>query len=470
MRSTGQHRQSKSSSSAVKTAKRKKRKPPLRGRKARLKKKRAGVRKLAKRWKRRRWLLSKGKKRFRRGRLKGRRKRLKRPLPASKEHLPDIEPVAEPEEAPEPGYAKGVNIVGFIRAEMGIGESSRLAARAISAADIPFDILNFPVTSIRMDDMTWAHKEVSDPEYKVNIIHTNADTLRSVHHHFGASLFDKRFNIGYWHWELPDFPDEFCDGFHFVSEVWAPSNFVVESIAKKSTVPVIRIPHGVEVNPPQDVSRATFGLPDDKFLFFSMYDTHSYQRRKNPQGAIHAFKQAFDPTDESVGLVVKLNHSKANPSDIDEIRNLVKGYSNIYVIDRILSRGDTDGLLNCTDCFVSLHRSEGFGLGLAEAMYLGKPVIGTYWSGNTDFMNATNSCIVDFSIVGVGGDWGPYKGYQTWAEPDLGHAAHYMREIMYNTDFRNSIAFNGMQHIRTYFSPQVVGQMIKERLQHLGML
>lgn len=469
MRSTGQRRAQKRTAAAAKLTKRRKRKLPLRGRRTRLKKRRAAAHKPSRRW-RRRWRLLRGGKRFRRRRLKARRRRLK-PVPEAKpEVLPDIAPVVEPQAEPEPGYANGVNIIGFIRAEMGIGESSRLAARAVSAADIPFGILNFPVTSIRMDDMTWAHKEMKEPQYKVNIIHTNADTLRSVHHHFGASLFDRRFNIGYWHWELPDFPDEFCDGFHFVSEVWAPSNFVVESIAKKSSVPVVRIPHGVEIHPPGDLGRSSFGLPEGKFLFFSMYDTHSYQRRKNPQGAIHAFKQAFDPQDPSVGLVVKLNHSKANPSDLDEIRSLVKGHSNIYVIDRIMSRKEIDGLLNCTDCFVSLHRSEGFGLGLAEAMYLGKPVIGTYWSGNTDFMNATNSCIVDFSIVGVGGDWGPYKGYQTWAEPDIGHAAHYMREIVYNVDFRNSIATNGMQHVRTHFSPQVVGQMIKERLQQLGLL
>lgn len=452
--------------------KRKKRKFPLR-RKVRLKKRRKTVAgKLLRRRRKRRWLLSKGKKRFRRSKLRARRRRRKAIVAAPPEPAPEpaAQPAPGPAPGPEPGYAKGINIIGFIRAEMGIGESSRLAARAATAADVPFGVLNFPKTSIRMEDRSWAHKEIANPEYAVNVIHTNADTMRSVHHYFGEDLFNRRFNIGYWHWELPDFPDDFCDGFNFVSEIWAPSNFVVESIAKKSPVPVVRIPHGVEVNPPADIGRATFGLPDDKFLFFSMYDTHSYQKRKNPQGAIQAFKQAFAVNDPSVGLVVKLNHSHANPSDLDEIRGLVDGHSNIYVIDQIMSRSEVDGLLNCTDSFVSLHRSEGFGLGLAEAMYLGKPVIGTYWSGNTDFMNATNSCIVDYSIVGVGEDWGPYKGYQTWAEPDLGHAAHHMRELAYNADFRYMIAQNGMQHIRTFFSPQAAGNIMKERLQQLGLL
>ncbi|GAA3408555.1 glycosyltransferase family 4 protein [Paenibacillus hodogayensis] len=452
--------------------KRKKRKLPLR-RRVRLKKRKSAVRGKLRRLRKRKWRLSKGKRRFRKSKLRARRRRRKVDAPVISETVePIVQPIVEavPEAPPEPGYAKGVNIIGFIRAEMGIGESSRLAARAVSAAEIPFGILNFPVTSIRMEDMSWSHKEIQDPAYKVNIIHTNADTLRSVHHHFGQDLFNRRFNIGYWHWELPDFPDEFCDGFNFVSEVWAPSNFVKESIAAKSPVPVVRIPHGVEVHPPGDVNRGTFGLPNDKFLFFSMYDTHSYQRRKNPQGAIEAFKQAFSADDPSVGLVVKLNHSHANPSDLNEIHKLIGGYPNIYVIDRIMTRREVDGLLNSTDCFVSLHRSEGFGLGLAEAMYLGKPVIGTYWSGNTDFMNSTNSCTVDYNIVKVGEDWGPYKAYQTWAEPDLGHAAHHMRQLAFNETFRHSIAVNGKQHIQTHFSPQVVGAMIKERLQHFGFL
>ncbi|MDF2667935.1 MAG: glycosyl transferase group 1, partial [Paenibacillus sp.] len=331
-------------------------------------------------------------------------------MPEEEIAAPEAE-AAAPEE--EPGYRKGINIVGFIRAEMGIGESSRLAAKSLTASDIPFDILNFPVTNIRMEDLTWAEKEVEHPDFRVNIFHMNADTMRSVHHHFGQGLFERRYNIGYWHWELPDFPDEFCDGFEFVQEVWAPSSFVVDSIAKKSPVPVIRIPHGIEVSYPAEMNRDSFGLPSDRFLFFSMYDTHSYQRRKNPQGAIEAFKLAFDVNDPSVGLVVKLNHSNANPGDLERLHELIRGHDNIYILDRTMSRDEVNALLNCTDSFVSLHRSEGFGLGLAEAMYLGKPVIGTFWSGNTDFMNASNSCPVGHGIVQVGGDWGPYKAYQS---------------------------------------------------------
>lgn len=477
MVSTGLSRKKRRRSVRGKRARLRGRKSPLLRRKLRL---RGKKRRLVKRWRGRKLRLVRGKRRFRKGRLKARRKRGKRRL----RHLRRLRRLAtvetptapiQPEAAapapqPETGFASGINIIGYTRAETGIGESSRLAARAAEAAEIPFGLMHFSAGTIRMDDMSWAHKEISSPQYKVNVIHTNADAMRSVHHHFGAETFDRRCNIGYWHWELPDFPDEFCDGFHFVQEVWAPSQFVVESIARKSPVPVVCIPHGVQVHVPDGLSRGHYGLPDDKFLFFSMYDTHSYQRRKNPQGAILAFKQAFSPDDHSVGLVVKLNHSAANPSDLEALHQLIGEHDNIYVLDRDMDRGEVNGLLDNTDCFVSLHRSEGFGLGLAEAMHLGKPVIGTNWSGNKDFMNEENSCLVDYSIVSVGEDWGPYKGYQQWAEPSIEHAARHMREVRYNTDFRNRIAFNGMQHIHTHYSPKRVGQLIKERLRQLGQL
>ncbi|WP_246066768.1 glycosyltransferase [Paenibacillus koleovorans] len=400
-----------------------------------------------------------------RARLRARRRR--KALPVVEAAPPPPPPPPEPE---EPGYRRGVNIVGFVRAEMGIGESSRLAARSLDAAGIPFDMMNFPITKIRMEDLTWAHKEVEHPDFKANVFHMNADTMRSVHHYFGQGLFDGRRNIGYWHWELPDFPDEFCNGFELVDEVWVPSNYVVNCIAPKSPVPVIRIPHGIEVHYPPGLNRGSFGLPGDRFLFFSMFDTLSYQRRKNPQGAIAAFKMAFDPNDASVGLVVKLNHSQANPDDLERLHQQVQGFSNIYILDQIMTRGEVNALLACTDSFVSLHRAEGFGLGLAEAMYLGKPVIGTHWSGNTDFMNASNSCPIGFSLVQVGEDWGPYKSYQTWAEPDLEHAAHSMREVRFNEAFRMDIAARGQATIRGEFSPAAVGNRMRIRLKELGVL
>ncbi|MFF2484542.1 glycosyltransferase family 4 protein [Paenibacillus sp. NPDC058071] len=372
---------------------------------------------------------------------------------------------------PSPPPDKGINIIGFIYAEMGIGESARLAARSAEAAGIPFGMLDYPIrVSERMSDASWSHKEIQTPIYPANVFHINADFMSSAIGHFGSDLTKDRYNIGYWHWELPDFPDEFSPSFELVQEIWTCSTFTAEAIARKTSLPVLTIPHGVAVPPLIPASRTDFGLPQERFLFLVMYDAQSSALRKNPQAAVDAFRLAFEKHHPDVGLVIKLNNGDFRPQDSAPLRQLAAERDHIYLIDKAMSRNEVYSLLQCVDCFVSLHRAEGFGLGLAEAMYLGKPVIGTGWSGNTDFMTTGNSCPVDYRLVKVGQDWGPYKGYQTWAEADVRHAADYMRRLVSDRAWRQAIAANGMRTIRESFSPAVSGRMMRSRLQSLSLL
>jgi glycosyltransferase involved in cell wall biosynthesis len=357
----------------------------------------------------------------------------------------------------------GINLIGFVRTETGIGESSRLAARAVQSANIPFGLLNCPPkNNARTMDLSWAHKETKKALYKVNIFHMNAYDLPSVFQYFGKCVVKGRYNIGYWHWELPDFPDEWCSNYRLVDEVWVPSNFTLDSVSRKSSVPVVRIPHGIEVNIPPGLNRNTFGLPENRFLFLSMFDAISVLDRKNPMAVIEAFKMAFGKDDPSAGLVVKITHSY--PEAMDLLNRSIQDFHNIHIISEDMERQQVNALIHSTDCAVSLHRAEGFGLLLAEAMYLGKPVIGTNWSGNTDFMNSMNSCTVDYRLVSVGSDHGPYKAYQAWADPDIQHAAYYMKKLVQETEWRNIIAWRGQQTIRNHFSPAIAGEMIKQRL------
>ncbi|RCX19026.1 glycosyltransferase involved in cell wall biosynthesis [Fontibacillus phaseoli] len=365
---------------------------------------------------------------------------------------------------------KGVNLLGYSRAEMGIGESCRIAANNLDAVDIPFGILNFTGTnSARMEDMSWAHKEVTEPAYHINLLHVNAEQMTEIYAHYGNSLFQNKYTIGYWHWELPDFPDEWLEGFNLVDEVWVPSTFVADSVAVKSPVPVVKIPHSIEVKITEPRDRAYFHLPKDAFLFLSMYDVKSYQERKNPKAAVEAFKTAFKPDDFRVGLVLKVNSYKSGSTDIKALETLIGDYQNIHLITDTISRNDVNALLCVTDCFVSLHRSEGFGLGLAEAMYLGKPVIGTNWSSNTDFMDISNSCLVDYTLIQVGNDYGPYKAYQQWADPDVGQAGDYMKRLTADKEFYDKIALAGQKNIKENFSPTAVGKLIQERLNYIEL-
>lgn len=364
----------------------------------------------------------------------------------------------------------GINLIGYSRAEMGIGESCRIAAKNLAAGQIPFEIINFKgMNSARMSDLTWVHKEVEKPSFIVNLFHLNAEQMVEVYANFGGSLFEGRYSIGYWHWELPDFPDDWMESFRMVNEIWVPSTFVADSVAMKSPVPVVKIPHSVEVVITEHRNRSYFSLPDNAFLFCFMYDMKSHQERKNPQASIRAFTMSFRPEDMSVGLVIKVNGAQKDAIELEEIYELIGVHRNIYLIVETLSRNDVNCLISLIDCFVSLHRSEGFGLGLAEAMYLGKPTIGTNWSSNVDFMNHDNSCLVDYKLQQLGQNYGPYKAYQYWAEADVEHASWYMKKLVEDKDYCRKIAVLGQQHIQTYYSPQAIGKLIKKRLDYISM-
>ncbi|MEK8131081.1 glycosyltransferase [Paenibacillus filicis] len=366
---------------------------------------------------------------------------------------------------------QGINLIGYSRSETGVGESCRLAARALHEASMPFGIINYDYGNpARSTDTSWISREIEGPSYNVNIFHINADQIPVAYDYLSSNYFASRYNIGYWHWELPDFPDEWKGSFQYLDEIWVPSQFIMDSISAKSPIPVVKIPHGIQVDVNNIISRDHFKLPNESFLFLTMYDMYSFQERKNPNAVINAFKLAFEPTDTSVGLIVKVNHGNSNPDLFHALLKSIESYRNIYVINETFSRADVNALINNSDCFISLHRSEGFGLGLAEAMYLGKPVIGTNWSANVDFMNYKNSCVVDYKLIELGQDYGPYKAYQHWADPDIEHASYYMRKLVSDKQFYQDIAIKGQETIRKEFSPIAVGMKAKNRLKHLGLL
>jgi glycosyltransferase involved in cell wall biosynthesis len=230
------------------------------------------------------------------------------------------------------------------------------------------------------------------------------------------------------------------------------------------------MPYGIQVDAAFNRidQRNQFGLPTDSFLFLSMFDTHSTSQRKNPRGAIEAFKKAFAPGRTDVGLVIKIHNSGAFPGEVERLRAELEGYSNIFLMERTLTRMEVYGLIDACDAFVSLHRSEGFGLVMAEAMYMGKPVIGTLWSGNTEFMNEWNSCAVRYTLVQIQSDAGPYRASCTWAEPDSYHAASYMARLVQDGEYYRMISEQGKATIRDSFSLQASGARIRQRLTELG--
>lgn len=359
---------------------------------------------------------------------------------------------------------EGVNIIGYLHSEAGLGQSARICAAAADAAGIAHALVDLSRFSpSRAQDFTVQGKVSNRNPHPFNIFHINADQMPIAYNYLGEAFFAGRYNIGYWAWELPVFPAEWLASYAYVHEVWAPSQFVVDALAPTAARPVLRVPHAIGFTPSTGASRRQFGLPEDRFLFLAMYDMFSYQARKNPDAAVRAFAQAF-PAASPAALVLKVLNPDRRSPQYAALRGLIAEVPNVLLIEQTLSRQEVYDLESVCDCFVSLHRSEGFGLALAESMHAGKPVIGTNWSGNVDFMNAENSCPVDYALVELTEDHGPYKRGQVWAEPDVGHAAWYMRKLVDDPAFCRQIAAAARATIARDYSFDAVGRLYQRRL------
>lgn len=371
---------------------------------------------------------------------------------------------------PRSSALPGVNLIAYIRAEMGLGVVARGMAAALEAAGIPFNIINIESGNYSQHtDHSWAHKEVRHSDYDTTIVFMNPDQSLHLRTQVPGTLLGDRYVVGQWYWELPELPDEWVKEFEFIDEVWAASQFISDAVSRKTSRPVVRIPPVVQLShdPRGDLSRAQLGLPEDRYLFLAMFDTNSVLQRKNPLGVLRAFKRAFAGSDSSVGLVMKFNNPDYREPLLQSVREEMAGMENVIVIDRIMDRAEVTSLIQACDCFVSLHRSEGFGLGPAEAMSLAKPAIITNWSGNVDYMTADNSIAIDYELVKLGRDYGPYKAHQSWAEPDLDHASHWMKKLPSDPSLNLRIGHHAQQTIQTLFSPQTVGPLIRDRLEQI---
>ncbi|MEZ5276247.1 MAG: glycosyltransferase [Opitutaceae bacterium] len=364
----------------------------------------------------------------------------------------------------------GINLVGWFAGELGVGESVRCAAKAIDAAKIPHALVDCRLNCLAAQgDTTYRSRIQGDNPYPINIFHIDAPQSADIDHHHGPDFRSNRYNIAYWAWELPEFPDGWIRYFKFFDEVWTPSRFTSEAIGRKSPLPVLTMPHVIDFAKPAGGSRHRMGLPEDRFLFLMMYDLNSYQERKNPRAVIEAYTRAFNSGAEDVGLVVKVHGLKGNEAAFAELTEAVAPLSGVHLIAETLARASVYDLIAACDCFVSLHRSEGFGLGVAEAMFLEKPVISTDWSATAEFVNPGNGCPVNFRLIELERSIGPYGKGQIWADPDIDHAAGFMRQVAANPILCRELGYNARQTILRLFAPQVIGGLYEQRLRAITL-
>ena len=252
-----------------------------------------------------------------------------------------------------------------------------------------------------------------------------------------------------------------------VNEIWAPSRFIQAAFAEKTRKPVEYMPLCVVPQPFQARRRIDFGLPENHFLFLFVFDFLSYIERKNPIAAIRAFQVAFPDRSSHVGLVIKVMNGDLKSKQWIEMMKLIDDDPRIHIINKTMSRSDVLALIDSCDSFVSLHRSEGFGRGPAEAMLLGKPVIVTNYSGNTDFNRPDNSCLVNFRLIPVEAGQYVFEDGQFWADPDVEHAAWHMRRLVENLSLASEIGLAGKEFISRNFNQEVIGQMYAKRLKEI---
>jgi glycosyltransferase involved in cell wall biosynthesis len=365
------------------------------------------------------------------------------------------------------GLPFGVNVAGYFASEKGMGEAVRADVRCLVAAGIPH-VLNHFVDRHGSENVERVFGEVrEDNPYAFNLIHVNADQVDFFVGQHAADYFEGRYNIGFWVWELSDFPARWHGSFRHLDEIWVPSCFVLDALSRAAPVPVVRFPHSLALGKktPRPWSRSDLGVPDGAFVFAFLFDFMSVVERKNPLGLVSAFRRAFSP-DEPAWLVLKCAHSQHQPDALSELEKAI-GDANVRVLDRVLDRDDVDGLMASCDAYVSLHRSEGFGITLAEAMALGKPVIATAYGGNTDFMTESNSFPVRYRLAELERDFGPYEKGRTWADPDLEHAASVMRRVFTERDDAARVAERGREDVRRVLAPSTVGRMMDERLRRI---
>lgn len=362
--------------------------------------------------------------------------------------------------------ADGIELIGFVRAEIGLGESLRLLASACAAAGVPRAVVNIPLDmGVRQTNNALADSVAEQPRFRTRVICANPDTLAEGNFIDGALGLPDAYDIGYWYWELEQMPASWAAHGAIVDELWVATEFVAAAARRLFDRPVFTLPPPIlPLQPVRAFSRSEFGLSDGDFVFMFSFDMGSFPARKNPHAVIDAFCQAFPPSVPDVALVIKCQRGHTFPAAYERLRASIASDRRIHLVETTMSRETLTGLQSVVDSYVSLHRAEGLGLGLAEAMALGKPVIGTGYSGNLDFMNEHNALLVNYHLIPLTAeDYIEWRG-QHWAAADSGHAAAHMRRLYEDRSFARALGERGRATILKDWSPVAAGSRIRARL------
>ena len=371
--------------------------------------------------------------------------------------------------------AMHVRFYGHLRAGFGLAGGARATARCLQAAGCTLEYVDLALAShaaVQAMPQDTAPQSQHQVVPQVDLVHTNPNILASNPELLQRQPLSAPMRIGYWAWELEAFPDGWERFFADYDEIWCPSSFTAQALALRSPVPVIALPHLPDwshldqrrlLRQQQRRQRQS----QHPFTFLTLFDFWSTPERKNPEAVIRAFQQAFPSTAQDqppVQLLIKASSSEQFPEQAKAMEALTAGDPRIRWIKGLLSQEKLDALYAEADALVSLHRAEGFGLTLAEAMALALPVIATGYSGNLDFMPPGSAALIPWQLQTLKRSYGDYIAGGQWAEPHPAAAAAAMRRLAMNPDHARQLGEAGCRIAQERLSPHRLGAIVKQRL------
>ncbi|WP_374469841.1 glycosyltransferase family 4 protein [Phenylobacterium sp.] len=370
-----------------------------------------------------------------------------------------------------PGSAD-VTVVGYPFSPAGMGEHLRVTLRALQAAGLTVRLVDVAQTR-SLPDPAWAGLgDLLVTELgSLNVFCVNGDEADRVVERLGRAAFDAAVNVIYPAWELARYPEAYARAVSRFDEVWAPSAFVRDAIDGAVDRPVHTIPLAVEpAPPPAALGRLWFGVPEGRFTVLFFFDFASHPARKNPEAVLAAVERLLARRpDADLHCVIKVRGVPPTRAARDAFEARVAALGDrAQVLGGDFSDEEMRALIAACDVFVSLHRSEGFGRGPAEAMALGRPTIATGYSGNVDFMPPSAALLVDYALTPVPPGAYPHGEGQVWAEPSVEHASRLIEQLLDDPAAARLLAERGRTHVAGALSYAAVGARLRARVQALG--
>ena len=362
-------------------------------------------------------------------------------------------------------HGNDVRFIGYFESKLGLGIAAKNTIDCYRQISNKFSIYPYNNAALnRFESKYLPEKYNTHSHHKINIFELGLDNVEHALENVCKTSTRKMYNVLKLYWELSEIPEEKIEALTKFDEIWVPSKFIYDAVVKIYNKKAFIIPPFVDTKRQKHFKRNHFRMGKDLFYFLFSFDYNSSIHRKNPLAVIKAFRAAF-PDNQSVRLILKSNNPKDAAINSDFVENLKSFDNRIIFIEDYLDRSSMLSLIQCCDCYVSLHRSEGYGMGMAEAICFGRKVVATNYSGNVDFINNNNSFAVDYRLINIeNGEYFLSQGMH-WANPIHNSAVKQLR-LAYNN--KPSLLDKLMQRRKLYRSEiptkAAIAKMIHKRI------